>query len=541
MSIFIESPLGQFSRLITGSKFLKYPEECPDFILPILYSQTSDTEMNSIHSTTEPTTPDTTTPLTDIEKDSIHSIPNIATPSPKLNLKPLKESKAPQSGGSTGNPQEIESQSKKSKTVIEWYSPTDPSNPQNWTFRKRNFVCFVICIYTFTIYAASSIYTSSVEGVIDQFGVTPTEGSLPLSLYVLGYGIGPLIFSPLSEIASIGRSPIYVITFTIFVILSIPTAIVKNFPGLLVLRFLQGFFGSPCLATGGASLQDMYDYNIMPYAIAFWMGACFCGPSLGPLFSGFAVTAEGWRWSLWEIVWGSSPILILMILCLPETSTPNILHRRARRLRLAGNHHLFSQSEIDQQNHKTWVVVLDAMIKPFEITLKDPSIAFVNIYSSLVYGIYYSFFEVFPLVYPPLYGFSTGMIGVVFLCCFVALIIAIILYFSYLYWYLRPDVIKNGPQSQEQKLIPALASCFGPPIGLFLFAWTANPSIHWIASTIGITIYTASVFIVLQCLGVYIPMTYPQVSADLFYPESYEHGERYSLKMKLIHLILFNF
>lgn len=47
------------------------------------------------------------------------------------------------------------------------------------------------------------------------------------------------------------------ITFGIFVILCVPTALVNNFAGLLVLRFLQGFFGSPCLATGGASLQDL--------------------------------------------------------------------------------------------------------------------------------------------------------------------------------------------------------------------------------------------------------------------------------------------
>ena len=70
-------------------------------------------------------------------------------------------------------------------------------------------------------------------------------------------GIGPLIFSPLSEIPAIGRNPPYLISFGIFVILCVPTALANNFGGLLVLRFLQGFFGSPVLATGGASLGDM--------------------------------------------------------------------------------------------------------------------------------------------------------------------------------------------------------------------------------------------------------------------------------------------
>ena len=161
-------------------------------------------------------------------------------------------------------------------------------------------------------------------------------------------------------------------------------------------------------------------------------------------------------------------------------------------------------------------MIIDALIKPMEITIKDPAIAFVNIYTSLVYGIYYSFFEVFPLVYPVMYGFSLGMIGVVILCVLVSCGIGILLYCAYLYYYLVPDIIRNGLRAQETRLKPALLGAFGPPIGLFLFAWTANPDIHWIASVIGITIYGASVFVVMQCIFVYVPLSYPQYAASLF-------------------------
>lgn len=70
-------------------------------------------------------------------------------------------------------------------------------------------------------------------------------------------GLGPLLFSPLSEIPSVGRNIPYIVTFGIFVILCAPTATVNNFGGLIALRFLQGYFGSPCLATGAASMGDM--------------------------------------------------------------------------------------------------------------------------------------------------------------------------------------------------------------------------------------------------------------------------------------------
>ena len=117
-----------------------------------------------------------------------------------------------------------------------------------------------------------------------------------------------MTFAPLSEIPSIGRNPIYAITFMLFVVLSIPTALVQSFSGLLVLRFLQGFFGSPCLANGGATMQDLYSELNLPYAMIIWVSAAYAGPSLGPLVAGFAVTAEGWRWSLWETLWVSEKI-----------------------------------------------------------------------------------------------------------------------------------------------------------------------------------------------------------------------------------------
>jgi len=135
--------------------------------------------------------------------------------------------------------------------------------------------------------------------------------------------------------------------------------------------------------------------------------------------------AKGWRWSLWEIFWAACPVLIAMLLLLPETSTPNILLRRAQRLRkLTGDQRIKSQSEIDQKNMSAQSIVVDAIVKPMEITIKDPAILFVNLYTAIIYGIYYSFFEVFPLVYPVYYGFSLGMIGVVFTCVMVACLVS---------------------------------------------------------------------------------------------------------------------
>ena len=138
---------------------------------------------------------------------------------------------------------------------------------------------------------------------------------------------------------------------------------------------------------------------MLPLYLSAWTAACFWGPALGPVIAGFAVTAEGydprdnplttmltqfrWRWSLWELVWMTAPILVVFLIAVPETSTPNILRRRAQRLRkITGRTDLRSQSEIDQANLTVSSVVWDAVIKPIEIMVKDPAVTFTNVYVS---------------------------------------------------------------------------------------------------------------------------------------------------------------
>lgn len=229
------------------------------------------------------------------------------------------------------------------------------------------------------------------------------------------------------------------------------------------------------------------------------------------------LTKPSWRWGLWEIVWLTGPIMVLFIIAFPETSAENILRRRAQRLRkITGRNDLKAQTEIDQANLKFSEVFWDALIKPIEIFIKDPAITFTNIYTSLTYGIYYSFFEVFPLVYPPIYGFNLGETGLVFLSIGVACIVGLIFFLVYQIYYLIPDIKKNGLRSPEHRLVPALFAVITLPMGYFMFGWTARSSVHWMVSIIGVGILVASNFIIFQCIFVYIPLSYPQYTASLF-------------------------
>lgn len=235
----------------------------------------------------------------------------------------------------------VDAEKGKDVTIISWFSDDDPENPQNWSQKKKHFVAFEICFLTVAIYIGSAIYSAGEQFIEEEFGVSAVAATLGLTLFVAGYGLGPMIWSPLSEIPQIGRNPIYMTTLFIFVMFQIPTALAQNFGMLLAFRFLTGFFGSPVLATGGASLADIYAPRKRAYAMAIWGIAAICGPVLGPVVGGWAAMFKGWTWTIWELMWLSGVAWVFLMFFFPETSANNLLVRRTKRLRkLTGNEKL---------------------------------------------------------------------------------------------------------------------------------------------------------------------------------------------------------
>ncbi|EXJ87921.1 hypothetical protein A1O1_04848 [Capronia coronata CBS 617.96] len=533
--IFRDSAVGYTLRLVTRGRVASYPEQDPGFKIP-------DESFSRWHR------PDatSTTSKEETEPQSGHAADDVPRPDIEARKegghscidaeKQEQNDAAPVQDQTSGRRPRFTKEREEQQTVlVSWYSDDDPDDPHNWSTLKKSWLSFVIMLYTFSVYVGSSLYVASVPDIIHIYHVPQVVASLGLSLYVLGYGLGPMLLSPLSEIPAIGRNPPYVTTLAVFVLLCVPTSLINSFPGLLVLRFLLGFFGSPGLATGGASLGDFYGTKEMPYVIAAWGGGATLAPALGPLIGGFAVQYVDWRWSSWLLLCLSGLALLLMFFSLPETSADNILLRRVRRLRarartpIPSNSNsgkadavviLKSESEIRQSESSPRRLGFDALIKPWQINLLDPAVAFSTVYTALTYAIYYSFFESFTLVYGDMYGFDLAQIGLAFLALLAGLVVAVVLYCLYLHRYGDAKIARLAAETTtvppEARLWPGLVATFCIPIGLFIFAWTARPHVHWIVSLVGAAVSMTGVFIITQCMFIYLPFTYPRYSGSLF-------------------------
>ncbi|KAJ6580834.1 hypothetical protein B0H19DRAFT_1251120 [Mycena capillaripes] len=132
--------------------------------------------------------------------------------------------------------------------LIGW-EEDDSDLPRTWSFRKRAFVAFSICLLTFSVYVGSAIYTASIPGLMEEFHVSLIMPALELTLYVLAYGIGGFFFDTLARGCSARpESGLHGDS----IVLQIPIVTAQNISTVLTIRFLTGLIGSPALASGAA-------------------------------------------------------------------------------------------------------------------------------------------------------------------------------------------------------------------------------------------------------------------------------------------------
>lgn len=394
MNIVRDAPIGTWLRWTAfGRKNLPYPEEVEGYQVPARYLQGNNSPSSGAHSPAATLTED---PLSSNHKKSGKDQKPDRTPSKSKNLVDQNEKQVGTGGkngkdGNVPNTQQgkeagLESGPAKSEnpadnaippgvTLVDWNGDDDPEHPWNWSAPRHLLVAFTILFLTFNVYGGSSIITSSFPGIQAKFGVGTVEVTVLLSLYVFAYGFGALVFSPLSEIPILGRNVFYIYPMILFVALQAGTSTVETFYGLCILRFLTGFMGAPCLATGAASLQDAFSPALLGPLISFWALAAFAAPSVAPTMGNYsAYYTNDWHWPMY-ILLIQIGITTLLLAFLPETSHSFILLNRAKRLRkLTGNKNLMSQAEIDQSHLTPNGIFLKAIVRPTEIFFKDPAI-----------------------------------------------------------------------------------------------------------------------------------------------------------------------
>ncbi|KAF4949249.1 hypothetical protein FSARC_13555 [Fusarium sarcochroum] len=393
------------------------------------------------------------------------------------------------------------------------FLPNDPQNALEFSKSRKWTYTALQSIATLATTFASSAYSGGIRQVIRSFGVSQEVATLGVSLYVLGFAFGPLIWGPLSEVY--GRQKIFFFTFMGATAFSAGAAGADSIATLLVLRFFVGSIGSSPLANAAGTIADMFAKVDRGLAMSMFSGAPFMGPALGPIAGGFLGQTEGWRWLHGLLAIFTGVIWIIASLFVPETYTPYILRKRARTLsKLTGKVYI-SALDADTPPKSAAHQLSVALTRPWVLLFKEPIVFITSIYISIIYGTMYMCFAAFPIVFQTGRGWSQGVGGLAFTGIAIGVILAITTFALEDKRYARAAGRRATPMEPEDRLPPAIFGSILIPVGLFWFAWTTFPSIHWIVPIIGTVFFAWGLVLVFMALLNYLIDSYVIFAASI--------------------------
>ncbi|EXA31456.1 hypothetical protein BFJ63_vAg17488 [Fusarium oxysporum f. sp. narcissi] len=369
------------------------------------------------------------------------------------------------------------------------FPPGDARNPINFSLVKKWTITSIVTMSVFCVAMTSSAYSGSSNLTKQEFNLSYEVNALGVSLFVLGFAIGPCVWAPLSELY--GRQILFIATYGVLTACVAGSAAADSAATLLVLRFLGGMFGASPLTNAGGVVADLFPPSHRGLGMAIFCTAPFLGPVLGPLVAGFISMSLGWRWVQGVMAIFCGVIWIVGSLSLPETYAPVLLQRRARHLSRTTSKIYISILQKDHGKTKASTIFTRTVQRPWVLLFAEPIVLVSSTYMAILYGTLYMMFGAFPIIFQEQRGWSAGTGGLAFIGVAVGMLLGLgcSILDNKRYQNLQKGKYQGAHPPPEVRLPPAIIGALALPVGLFSFAWTSLPSLHW-----SISIITAAPF-----------------------------------------------
>ncbi|KAL7415092.1 major facilitator superfamily domain-containing protein [Mrakia frigida] len=398
------------------------------------------------------------------------------------------------------------SQSRREKAldvkIVTW-KENDPDDPRNWGFGIKWFRTVIVSYTCFVVAMGSSLVVMDMEKSAAEFNVSIDVIHLTVAVFVFGFGIGPLLFSPLSEI--FGRRPIIVVSMGLYFIFTFPSAFAQNAATLVVGRAIAGLAASAPMTVIGGCIADMWEARERGWPMAAFSGTLFVGPCLGPIIAGY-LTVEGWRANYYLLLGLAGSATLAPYLFLPETYAVVLLRRRAIALRKETGDEGFMTTQ--ERFRKPFAEVMKtSLIRPLQLLVTEPIIFLFSLYLSLIYALLYLLFFAIPVVFQEVHHWSRGSTGL----AFIAVLLGMLGCFATLIVWQSKYVAAGKPNAPPEARLPSMmVGSITLPIGFFILAWCTYEDVHWIGAAIGCAIFGFSMIGVYVGANSYIVDAFPE-------------------------------
>ncbi|KAL9599551.1 MAG: hypothetical protein Q9219_003795 [cf. Caloplaca sp. 3 TL-2023] len=399
-----------------------------------------------------------------------------------------------------------------SRKIID-FTDWDDEDPRNWPRSRKLINVGIIALMAVLCPLASSMFTPGIAQIAQCLNTTDDTVVGATTGFVVFLGIGPLVLAPLSE--TFGRRKLYLVCFSIFAVLQIPTALSPNVETLIAIRSISGFFGSVGIANGGGTISDMFHPSQRAAIFGWYLLGPLLGPTIGPLLGGLIVQHLTWRWVFWFLTIICTINTVLGFLFLKETYAPSILESRKQKYEETEGSGKFRIANQDDRPFGTKLV--SSMQRPLRILFTQPIVLTMAVWQAILFGTTYSLYTNFEAIYGGIYGFSTTQVGLVYLGPGLGFFLAV--------WFIVPkiDTVYNRLSEKhddeddpkpEYRLPLANIGAVLIPLSLFWFAWTVEYRVHWFVTVLSTVFFGLGQITVLNTVQNYYIDSFARYAAS---------------------------
>jgi hypothetical protein len=232
--------------------------------------------------------------------------------------------------------------------------------------------------------------------------------------------------------------------------------------------------------------------------------------------AGFIVRYANWRWCFYVVSIGDVAVQFVSLLLLQETFPRVILARKAEKLRKeTGNKRLITEWEVEGQSlrHK----LQTAFKRPFKLITTQPIVQCIAVYMAFLYGLIYLVLSTFPRLWVEKYHEEVHIGGLNYISVGLGFFTG-----SQLGTRLQDRIYmalkrRNDGVGQPEFRVPLMVpGSILVPIGIFVYAWTAEATVFWLWPNVGIFVLCGSMILCWQCMQTWwrlIRHTVPRRSA----------------------------
>lgn len=219
-------------------------------------------------------------------------------------------------------------------------------------------------------------------GVIEQaLAAPPGSALMALSAFVAAFGLGQLLFGPLSD--RVGRRPVLIGGLLLYVLATLSMLLVHDIHQFIAARVLQGLGACAALVLARTVVRDVWKAEAGP-ALALTMIGMLYAIVVAPMVGGLLIKLLGWRAPIILSLAIGSVVLLLALLFFRESN--HYLDPKAGHWRTLGGQYL---DLLKGRQYRAFAVALACTYGAMFAVIAGSSAVFINLlgFSSLEYGI----------------------------------------------------------------------------------------------------------------------------------------------------------